>query len=131
MSAGGLPVRGDLLPLWLPAGPPDDETRRAWEPVAYRVALGVELVAHLEPIVDAERLQTGFCVRSAELARIMADAVLSENVGACTGRAHPAMHQEEACDVILACHPGAPDEQVNHAVLAATKAAHAFFCAPR
>lgn len=123
-------MRADLLPLWERSGDIDEATRRAWEPVAFRVALGVELVAHLEPIVDSGRLQTGFCVRSAELARLLATAVQEENVGARTGRAHPGMEQAEDCDVILACRPGAPDEEVNHAVLAATKAAHAFFCTP-
>jgi hypothetical protein len=92
------------------------------------VALGVELVGHLEPIVDTDRLYVGFCGHSAELAELLKEAVLRENVGAAVARAHPGMDQDAACDVILACRPNATDEEVNHAVLAAVKAAHAFFC---
>lgn len=88
----------------------------------------MELVAHLEPIVDSERLYVGFCGHSPELAELLAGAVQRENVGAAVARAHPGMEQDHACDVVLACAPGATDEQVNHAVLAATKAAHAYFC---
>ncbi|SRR5579884_3796144 len=106
----------------------DEDERAAWETTAYRLALGVELVAHLEPIVDGERLLVGFCAGSPELAGLLADAILRENVGAAPARAHPGTAQDAACDVILACRPGAPDEEVNHAVLAATKAAHVFFC---
>jgi hypothetical protein len=96
--------------------------------MAYRLALGIELVAHLEPIVDTDRLQVGFCAHSPELAEMLAQAVLKENVGAAVARAHPGMEQDGACDVVLACRPDATDEEVNHAVLAGTKAAHAFFC---
>ena len=60
---------------------------------------------------------------------MLAGAILRENVGAATARAHPGMPQELVCDVILPCRPDMSDQQVNHAVLAATKAAHAFFCA--
>jgi hypothetical protein len=122
-------VRGDLLPLWTPDGELDEETRDSWRTLAYRVALGVELVGHLEPIVDADRCYVGFCGHSAELAEMLKDAVLRENVGAGVAQAHPGMTQDDACDVILACRPDATDEEVNHAVLAAVKAAHAFFCA--
>lgn len=107
----------------------DDETRQAWQRPAYRIALGVELVAHLEPIVDTERLYVGFCVESDELAALMVEAVLKENVGAAVAKAHPGRDQEHACDVILPCRPDATDKEVEHAVLGATKSAHAFFCA--
>jgi hypothetical protein len=86
-------------------------------------------VAHLEPIVDEERLYVGFCVRSQELAALLAEAVRKENVDAAVCRAHPGMAQPDACDVILPCRPDAPEEEINHGVLAATKAAHVFFCA--
>ena len=102
--------------------------RDGWQTVAYRLALGVELVAHLEPIVDPDRSYVGFCAQSPKLAELLAGAVMRENVGAAVARAHPGMAQDAACDVVLACRPDATDEEVNHAVLAATKAAHAFFC---
>ncbi len=140
-------MRGELLPLWQPGPDPssaslqaepsgerpsaqclDEATHAAWQTAAYRVALGVELVAHLEPIVDTDRLYVGFCGYSAELAGMLAAAVLKENVGAAVAKAHPGMAQDAACDVVLACRPDATDEEVDHAVLAATKAAHTFFC---
>ena len=117
-----------MLPLWQAGPDVDAATRSAWQTVAYRLALGIELVAHLEPIVDPDRLYVGFCAHSHELAGMLVEAVLKENVGAVVARAHPGMDQETACDVILACRPGATDEEVHHAVLAGTKAAHAFFC---
>ena len=89
----------------------------------------MELVGHLEPIVDTDRLYVGFCGHSPDLAVMLKDAVLRENVGAGVAKAHPGMAQDDACDVILPCNPNATDEEVNHAVLAAVKAAHAFFCA--
>ncbi|MBI2759820.1 MAG: hypothetical protein HYX51_00130 [Chloroflexi bacterium] len=117
-----------MLPLWDHDETVDAEVRGEWQMPAYRIALGVELVAHLEPIVDAERLYVGFCGHSGELAKMLVDAVLKENVGAGAAKAHPGMEQDEACDVILPCYPGMTDKNVDHAVLAATKAAHAFFC---
>lgn len=123
-------MRGDLLPLWVPERDLDETARAAWRTSAYRIALGVELVAHLEPIVDPDRLAVGFCAASAELAELLARAIRRENVDAATARAHPGMTQESACDVILPCRPGATDEEIDHAVLAATKAAHAYFCGP-
>lgn len=122
-------MRGDLLPLWQPDGDLDAAARAAWEAVAYRIALGVEIVGHLEPIVDPDRLQVGFCMRSPELAHLLCDAVLKENVGAAVARSHPGGTQEQACDVLLPCRPDSTDEEEKHAVLAAVKAAHAFFCA--
>jgi len=123
-------VRGDLLPLWVPPPHLGAEARAAWRTNAYRLALGVELVAHLEPIVDLDRLYVGFCVASAELAKLLAGAIRRENVDAATARAHPGMAQDSTCDVILPCRPDATDEEIDHAVLAATKAAHAYFCGP-
>ena len=97
--------------------------------LAYRIALGVELVGHLEPVVDDERLYVGFCGHSPDLALLLKDAVLLENVAADVAKAHPGMEQDHACDVLLPCSPSATEDEVNHAVLAAVKAAHAFFCA--
>jgi hypothetical protein len=118
-----------MLPLWRPDGDLDHTARAAWETVAYRIALGVELVGHLEPLVDSERLYVGFCAQSPDLAELLCDAVLKENVGAAVARAHPGVAQEHACDVLLPCRPDAGDEDDKHAVLAAVKAAHAYFCA--
>lgn len=125
---GGPPARADLLPLWQPPAGIDEATRAAWLTRAYRIAIGVETVAHLEPIVDEERLVVGFCARSAELAGLMRDAILKENVGAAVAKAHPGMEQDDACDVILACHPDAEDEDTKHSVVATTKTAHVFMC---
>jgi hypothetical protein len=111
------------------SGSLDEAGRKAWRTLAYRIALGVELVGHLEPVVDDDRLYVGFCAHSPELAELLRGAVLLENVGATVAKAHPGMEQDCACDVLLPCSPLATDEEVNHAVLAAVKAAHAFFCA--
>jgi hypothetical protein len=130
-ASGGPPARADLLPYWEPDTALDSEARERWQDRAYRLALGIEVVAHLEPIVDEERLCAGFCVRSAALAEAMRDAILGENMGAIVARAHPGEHGEQtaACDVLLACHPDASDEDVKHGVVAATKTAHALLCA--
>jgi hypothetical protein len=118
-----------MLPYWEPDVTLAAEARQEWCTRAYRVALGVELVAHLEPIVDEDRLLVGFCVRSSELAGMLVEAILRENVGARVARAHPGMEQEDACDVVLTCRPDAPEEEVKHAVVASTKAAHTYLCA--
>ena len=117
-----------MLPLWEPGPKVTNADREGWQTVAFRLALGVELVAHMEPIVDTDRLYVGYCAHSAELAELLVAAVLKENVGAKTARAHPGMDQDAARDVVLACRPHAADEEISHAVLAATKAAHAYFC---
>lgn len=122
-------MRGTLLPLWTPSGSLDEATAKTWRTLAYRIALGVELVGHLEPVVDDERLYVGFCGHSPEVAELLRDAVLQENVAAELAKAHPGMEQEHACDVLLPCSPAATEDEVNHAVLAAVKGAHAFFCA--
>ena len=124
-------MRGTLLPLWTPAGPLDEAAARTWRTLAYRIALGVELVGHLEPVVDDERLYVGFCGHSPEVAALLKDAVLLENVDAALAKAHPSMEQDDACDVILPCSPDATEDEINHAVLAAVKGAHAFFCAAK
>lgn len=121
-------MRGDWLPLWQSAAPLDPESRGAWELAAYRIALGVELAAHLEPLLDTERLYVGFCSRSPSLARALQAAIQHENVDAALARAHPDQAQAEACDVVLPCRPGATSEEINHVVLAAIKAGHALLC---
>lgn len=93
------------------------------------IAIGVELVAHLEPILDLDALRVGFCCDSEDLAELLAERVRAENVGAAHCRAHPSgAAQAEACDVVLPCRPGASREEIDHAVLAAVKAAHGVLC---
>lgn len=118
-----------MLSFWEPDPALAHAARETWATAAYRIAIGVELVAHLEPIVDEERLLVGFCMRSAELAGFLVEAILAENVGARVARAHPGERQAQACDVVLPCRPDAPEEEVKHAVVATTKAAHVFMCA--
>lgn len=118
-----------MLPYWEPDLTIDPDARARWRTHAYRIALGVELVAHLEPIVDEERLRVGFCLRSEAMAGLLRDAILKENIGAEVFRAHPGMAQEEACDIVLTCRPDGDEEEVKHAVVASTKAAHLYLCA--
>jgi hypothetical protein len=96
---------------------------------AYRLALGVEIAGHLDPLVDDARLWAGFCSHSAELAALLRTAIERENVGAAVAAAHPDGTARSACDVLLPCSPHATDEEIDHAVLAAVKAAHLYFCA--
>lgn len=118
-----------MLPLWRPPDDPTDEQRRAWLEAGRRIATGVELVAHLEPILAVDELRVGFCCDSEELAAMIAERILTENVGAETCRAHPGgVNQNEACDVVLPCRPGASSEEIDHAVLAAVKASHGLLC---
>src|SRR5579885_2989536 len=115
---GGPPIRGDLLPLWDLDGGLDPEAVRTWTDKAFRIALGVELVAHLEPILDEARYLVGFCAGAEEMARRLCAAILRENIGARVGRAHPdTAHQPLACDVLLPCSPWATDEAVEQSVL--------------
>jgi hypothetical protein len=110
-------------------GPLPEAAFNAWQERAFRIALGVELVAHMEPIVDEERLLVGYCVGSPELAAQIVAAIALENVGAQVARAHPGEpDQPLACDVILPCRPEATDEEVEQAVLAAVKSGHALLC---
>jgi hypothetical protein len=128
---GGPPARGDMLPFWSPEGEIDAALRDAWKSRAYRLALGVEVVAHMEPIVDEELLRVGFCANSHELAQLMCASILKENVGAIVAKAHPGMAQEDACDVLLACTPHATDDEIKCCVVATTKTAHVFLCAAK
>lgn len=126
---GGPPVRGELLPLWQPPGEVSDELRRAWVESGQSIALGVELVAHLEPILAIEELQVGFCCDSEDLADLLVDRIKAENIDAERTRAHPGgINQYQACDVTLPCRPGASREEIDHVVLAAVKASHGVLC---
>ncbi|MHB8574364.1 MAG: hypothetical protein ACYDCQ_03440 [Dehalococcoidia bacterium] len=95
----------------------------------WRVALGVELVAHLEPVLSPERCQVGFCCESEELADEFVRLIRVENLEARTAKAHPTgAAQRSACDVLLPCRPDAPDSEVDNAIVAAVKASHTILC---
>jgi hypothetical protein len=93
------------------------------------IAIGVELVAHLEPILAIDELQVGFCCDSEELAEAFAERIEAENVAAERREAHPGgVNQQRACDVVLPCAPGFSREEIDHVVLAAVKASHGIMC---
>jgi len=93
------------------------------------VALGVELVAHLEPVLDLDRCRVGFCAESEELAAEFVKLIAVENLEARQGQAHPAEEaQRRACDVLLPLRPAAPDDEVDNAIVAAVKASHTILC---
>jgi hypothetical protein len=89
----------------------------------------VELVAHLEPILDLDALRVGFCCDSEELAATFVERICTENIEAERCRAHPGnADQPLACDVVLPCAPSFRQEEIDHAVLAAVKASHGIMC---
>ena len=93
------------------------------------IAIGVELVAHLEPILALDELQVGFCCDSEELADAFVQRIEAENVGAERREAHPGgLNQSQACDVVLPCAPEFSREEIDHVVLAAVKASHGIMC---
>jgi hypothetical protein len=103
--------------------------RAAWRTAANSIALGVELVAHLEPILDVEEMRVGFCCDSEDLALRFVERIEAENIGAERVRAHPgAVGQAIACDVVLPCAPKFDTEAIDHVVLAAVKASHGIMC---
>jgi hypothetical protein len=100
-----------------------------WQAPGWRIALGIELVAHLEPVLDTERCLVGFCAESEELADLFVDLIRTENLEARRARAHPAGDEQRlACDVLLPCRPDAPDDEVDNAIVAAVKASHTILC---
>lgn len=100
-----------------------------WQTPGWRIALGVELVAHLEPVLDTDRCVVGFCCESAELAAEFVKLIRTENLEARQSEAHPGgTRQKEACDVLLPCRPYAPDSEVDNAIVAAVKASHTILC---
>src|SRR5688572_6094722 len=66
----GPPLRAaeEQLRIWAPSHIADDE-RTEWTRTANRIAIGVELTAHLEPIVMPDRLWVGFCCFDRDRAR--------------------------------------------------------------
>jgi hypothetical protein len=101
----------------------------AWRTAANSIALGVELVAHLEPILAPEAMLVGFCCDSEDLAGVFVERIEAENVGAECAAVHPgSAGQTRACDVVLPCAPGFTAEEIDHVVLAAVKASHGIMC---
>jgi hypothetical protein len=118
-----------MLPFWDAGAAPLPDTIASWQVPGWRVALGVELVAHLEPVLVPERCQVGFCAESEDLAEEFVKLIQTENLDARRARAHPGeFPQAAACDVLLPCRPDAPDSEVDNAVVAAVKASHTILC---
>ncbi len=118
-----------MLPFWDAGGAPAPATIAAWQIPGWRVALGVELVAHLEPVLAPERCLVGFCAESEDLAEEFVKLIQTENLDARRAKAHPdGLPQAVACDVLLPCRPNAPDSEVDNAVVAAVKASHTILC---
>lgn len=132
-----------MLEMWSPAGTPTAEEAASWLAAAERIATGITILAHLEPFIDLERLRVGFtCGGDVDLAARYAASILDENV-ACeriatplpaahtiTGRIARRLLGVEAGslpadEIALPCRPDASDEQIQQAVLAVMKAAHA------
>jgi hypothetical protein len=89
----------------------------------------VELVAHLEPILNVERCQVGFCVESEELAQTFVEMILAENLEARQAAGHPdGSNAGRRCDVLLPLRPAAPDSEVDNCIVAAVKASHTILC---
>lgn len=120
-------MRGDLLPYWEPATTVGAAERGHWLAAAERIAGGIAELAHLEAFVDAAHYRVGFsCDGDTELAADYARAIRDENVEA--RQVAPAGTPDgdaPADEIVLPCRPGASDEEITHAVLAALKASHA------
>jgi hypothetical protein len=124
----GPPLRapGDELRIWAPRYIADDE-RAEWTRTANRIAIGVEITAHLEPIVMPDRLWAGFCCFDGARAKEFARLVGAENIEALAGSGHPLQPGgDHDCDVLLPCRPGLSDAEIDETVLAATRASHRF-----
>jgi hypothetical protein len=101
----------------------------AWQLPGWRIALGVELVAHLEPLLANDHCQVGFCCESADLADEFIRLIRLENLEARRAAAHPGgVDQAEECDVLLPCRPDAPESEVDNAIVASVKASHSILC---
>jgi hypothetical protein len=115
----------------------------SWLADAERIATGITILAHLEPFIDVERLRVGFtCRGDVELASRYEAAILAENIaceriatplpeaGTILGRVARRLLGAGSGDlppdeIALPCRPDATDEQIQQAVLAVMKAAHA------
>lgn len=104
-------------------------TATAWQAGGWRVALGIELVAHLEPVLALDRCQVGFCAESADLAKIFVDLIRVENLEARQASAHPDGSAAGVdCDVLMPLRPAAPDDEVDNCIVASVKASHTILC---
>ena len=93
------------------------------------MALGVELVAHLEPILNVDACQVGFCVESDELAETFVQLIAVENLEARAAAAHPdGSNVGRRCDVLLPLPPSATDAEVDNCIVVAVKASHTILC---
>jgi hypothetical protein len=71
----------------------------------------------------------GFCCESADLAAEFVAIIRNENLEARRARAHPGVSvQAEECDVLLPLRAGAPDDEIDNAIVAAVKASHTILC---
>lgn len=132
-----------MLKLWSPAGELSAAERSAWLVAAERIATGITVLAHLEPFIDMQRLRVGFtCGGDADLAARYEASILEENI-ACERVATPLPDAStivgrfarrllgtgpgdlSADEIALPCRPDATDEEIQQAVLAVMKAAHA------
>ena len=126
LAAPPLRAADDELKIWAPGHVAEDE-RAEWTRVANRIAIGVELTAHLEPIVMPDRLWVGFCCFDSARATEFAKLVGAENIEALAGSGHPRQPGgDHNCDVLLPCRPGLTDAEIDQAVLAATRASHRY-----
>lgn len=118
-----------MLPFWDAGTSPAPETVAAWQTGGWRVALGVELVAHLEPVLAVDRCLVGFCAESEELADEFVKLIQSENLDARRGKAHPnGMPQSRECDLLLPLRPEAPEDEIDNCIVASVKASHTILC---
>lgn len=120
-------MRGDLLPYWEAPAAVGEADRRRWLAAAERIAGGIAELAHLEAFVDAEHYRVGFsCEGDAALAGAYARAIGQENIEARQVAPPVANRAESVADeIVLPCAPGAGEEEIAHAILAAVKASHA------
>ncbi len=129
--------------MWSPVGELTPDERASWLAAAERITTGITILAHLEPFIDKERLRVGFtCGGDVQLAASYEAAILDENI-ACERVATPLPDANSvvgrfarrllgtgpddlpADEIALPCRPDATDEQIQQAVLAVMKAAHA------
>ena len=132
-----------MLEMWSPVGELTPDERASWLTAAERITTGITVLAHLEPFIDKKRLRVGFtCGGDAQLAARYEVSIFAENI-ACERVATPLPEANSvagrfarrllgagpddlpADEIALPCRPDATDEQIQQAVLAVMKAAHA------
>ena len=132
-----------MLGMWSQGGDLSADDRMSWLAAAERITTGITILAHLEPFIDMERLRVGFtCGGNVDLAARYEASILDENIG-CERVATPLPDADSlvgrvarrllgtgpgdlpADEIALPCRPDASDEEIQQAVLAVMKAAHA------